>query len=75
MRHLKFSFFLLLTLGMIIVFVGCKEGTKSDKITEPMEKEAKATIVKSSYDTTMEGTPVDLYTLRNKNGMEVDIIT
>ena len=40
-----------------------------------MEKKAKASIVKSTYGTTTEGTPVDLYTLRNKQGMEVDIIT
>lgn len=75
MRHLKFSFLILLIQGMTIVFIGCKEGTKRDKITEPMEKKAKASIVKSTYGTTTEGTPVDLYTLRNKQGMEVDIIT
>ena len=60
---------------MAIPLLHCKEVTKKEKLTEPMENESKITIKKNNYGTTTDGTLVDLFTMRNNHGMEVDIIT
>ena len=62
-------------IGVTFVLLSCKEETKKGKIAEPMKQQSKTTITKSTYGSTKEGTAVELYTLRNDKGMEVDIIT
>ncbi|WP_422084005.1 aldose epimerase family protein [Ulvibacterium sp.] len=64
--------FLLLSLALL------NFNCKTEKKKEPsISKELKDTpiIQKSEYGTTPEGESVDLYTLRNSNGVTVDIIT
>jgi aldose 1-epimerase len=60
---------------MTIPLVCCKEITKKEKTIEPMERELKITIEKSNYGATTDSVQVDLFTMRNSHGMEVDIIT
>lgn len=77
MKTSKRTFILLLTLGISISLINCKEGTKKEQpsASETMEQQSKTTIEKSSYGTSAEGAQVDKYTFKNSNGMEVDIIT
>ena len=60
---------------MTIPLVSCKEITNKEKTIEPMERESKTTIEKSNYGVTTDSVQVDLFTMRNSHGMEVDIIT
>ncbi len=75
MTCLKRSTLPLFIICMAIPFLYCKEVTKKEKLTEPMENESKITIEKNNYGTTTDGVQVDLFTMRNNHGMEVDIIT
>lgn len=75
MRKSKCIYFLLLTIAMTFVGVSCKNKIQKENIKDPMEQKSKATVTKKDYGTTSEGKTVELYTLRNTNGMEVDIIT
>ena len=60
---------------MTIPLVSCKEITNKEKTIAPMERESKTTIEKSNYGVTTDSVQVDLFTMRNSHGMEVDIIT
>jgi aldose 1-epimerase len=54
------------TLGIFAAYLtGC----------ESMSNSSKGTITKSAFGQTPDGTPVELYTLRNANGMEATIMT
>jgi aldose 1-epimerase len=75
MIDLKRSFLTLFIICMAFPLVCCKEVTKKEKLIEPMENESKITIEKNNYGATKEGVQVDLFTMRNNHGMEVDIIT
>ncbi|MFV8324487.1 aldose epimerase family protein [Flavobacterium sp. ZS1P14] len=63
----------------IISLAGMNVQCKRDKKVEETTKEAKATemvtIEKSAYGTTPKGEKIDRYTLKNQEGMEVNIIT
>ncbi|WP_149274762.1 aldose epimerase family protein [Pareuzebyella sediminis] len=76
MKSFKRNLRTLFSIGLLLLgLTSCKEQPKNEKTAEPMEQQDKTTINKSSYGSTPEGTAVDLYTLTNDNGMEVDIIT
>lgn len=68
--------FLLMTSSLLLM--QCKEKsdkTNTDKTPENMETKATVTIEKSTFGTTKNGESVGKYTLKNQNGIEVDIIT
>lgn len=75
MKTVKQNFIILISIGLLISLTSCKEGAKNEKTAEPMAQQNKTIIKKSSYGNTPDGTPVDLYALKNDNGMEVNIIT
>lgn len=68
------NIFSLLLIIVINAFMsGCKNDTKENPLSE--EKSAITRMEKEDFGSTPEGESVELYTLRNKNGMEVKIIT
>ncbi|WP_282056435.1 aldose epimerase family protein [Maribacter luteus] len=75
MKNKKQNFFFILTIAAIFVFTSCKGTINNEKILEPMASINKASLQKHSFGITSEGISVDVYTLKNNNGMEVDIIT
>lgn len=71
-KHIK-TFSLLLIIGTGSFMSGCKNDTKEKVISE--EESAITRMEKEDFGSTPEGEKVDLYTIRNKNGMEVKIMT
>lgn len=71
----------LLSLGMVFLslfFIQCKNGNKKPEAKENMINTEKSTMTemkKEEYGFTSDGEVVEQYTLRNKNGMEVKLIT
>jgi aldose 1-epimerase len=59
----------LLTVTSLGIFAACLTGC------ETMSNTPKGTITKADFGKTPEGTPVELYTLRNSKGMEATIMT
>lgn len=53
-------------LGVVLNFIGCKSQNESKNKTQ---NESKMEIIKENFGTTTEGVMVNLYTLKNKNGM------
>ncbi|WP_299528512.1 aldose epimerase family protein [Ulvibacterium sp.] len=66
-----------LVLGLALLNFDCKTEKKKEQSKEEISKDLKdaPNIEKSEYGTTPEGESVDLYTLKNGNGVTVDIIT
>lgn len=58
-----------------IFLTGC--GSKSEQKTDIVspDAETRASVMKSSFGTTHDGVPVDRFTLKNKNGIEVSVIS
>lgn len=78
MKISKIGFFCCGFLFLAILFIGCKDTNKNNKSSEgESEKINKSNSVmeKQIYGTTPEGEEVEQYTLRNEDGMEVQIIT
>lgn len=74
MKNLKpivYCILLTFTMGLNIQ---CKNN-KNDKSTEKPETMEKLTISKSDFGKTKDGSPVEQYTLKNANGVEVNVIT
>ncbi|MFX0555178.1 aldose epimerase family protein [Maribacter sp. CXY002] len=69
LTNLSYSLTLLITL---VLNVNCKEKTEKKMKEEPIKT---ATIERSEYGTTTDGKKVALFTLKNKGGIEVEIIT
>lgn len=64
--------FLALSLTSIVLFsIGCQQTSSSEQSTTSM----KMGITKEPWGNLPDGTPVDLYTLTNKNGIEAKITT
>jgi aldose 1-epimerase len=74
MDTLKKRIVLLLCLAIAVGLYNCKEAPKKES-KEIMESNTLVTITQSDYDTTANGEKVDRFTLKNTNGMQVDIIT
>jgi aldose 1-epimerase len=71
-------YFALAAMAMLatVFIASCDSSKESEHREKPKEKDkakASASITKADYGKTTEGTPVDLYTLTNKNGMVVKI--
>lgn len=74
MDTLKKRIVLLLCLAIAVGLYNCKEAPKKES-KEIMESNTLVTITQSDYGTTANGEKVDRFTLKNTNGMQVDIIT
>ncbi|GAH82444.1 unnamed protein product, partial [marine sediment metagenome] len=57
-------------LGVVLNFIGCKSQNETKNKTQNLSK---MEIIKEKFGTTTEGVTVDLYTLKNNNGMTVKI--
>lgn len=70
-----FQFFILL--AVVSFYTSCKDTKQEVKKTETEAEKTMehASVTKSTFGTTPDGQQVDLYKLKNANGMEVDIIT
>lgn len=75
MKTLKYKLSIVAAISIAISFVQCKETPKKEIPTKVMETESTATIEKSSYGLTQDSLQVDLYKLKNRKGMEVNVIT
>jgi aldose 1-epimerase len=62
----------ILLLSISILFTQCKGKSENKEKTNDI---VEASIVKTIYGTTKDGKAVEKYTLKNANGMEIDIIT
>jgi len=63
----------LLAAIFLLINYSCTD-TNKDQQTQPMKEEQKITITKKAFGETADG-PVESYTLKNGNGMEVNILT
>lgn len=73
LTNLSYSLALVLTL---IINVNCKEKTDKKMNEEMSEKFSRSVAIgESNYGTTADGKKVNLYSLKKKGGIEVDIIT
>ncbi|APZ45943.1 galactose mutarotase [Polaribacter reichenbachii] len=71
LKPLSYLFIFILVLGL---FTDCK-GNKKEAIKKQDETLGKLAINISDFGKTKEGKPVEKFTLKNTNGVEVDIIT
>lgn len=76
MKKIKRSCAGLLVLSLAFLNIQCKNEQKKEEQTEEKEvAQAKSTMEKQDFGTTPDGEQVELYTLKNANGMEVNIMT
>jgi len=74
MNRFKKSLYALSVLTVAFLSVQCKSDKKKDVEVVP-QKENLVTISKEVYGTTVDSIVVDKYTLKNKKGMEISVIT
>jgi aldose 1-epimerase len=68
--------YLFLLLGTVLFNVNCKEKLlKNDNVEESNATMKTVTVERSDYGVAMNGEKVELFALKNKDGIEVDIIT
>ncbi len=67
-------FFGLMALVVVIGLTQCKTEKPADS-DETTETETVVSFEKKAYGTTPEGENVDMYSLKNANGMQIDVIT
>lgn len=60
---------------LALINVQCKNDKKEEPVNQDQVAQQESIIQKEDFGTTTEGEQVELYTLRNENGMEVEIIT
>ncbi|WP_419214087.1 aldose epimerase family protein [Maribacter sp. X9] len=75
MKTLKTSFPSFLILAVIMVNLACKDDKAKKENQEPEQMEKSLSITKSGFGKTADGEAVAKYTLENKDGIQVDIIT
>ncbi|KJD34410.1 aldose epimerase [Tamlana nanhaiensis] len=76
MRTLKKSLFALFIVTFTLLNTQCKDA-KKEQASENQDTmtEVKSSIVKSDFGTLKDGTAIEKYSLKNKNGVEMDVIT
>ena len=62
-------------LSLALISVQCKGNQKEEKQENTTQKMDSVSIEKKEYGTTPKGQKVDVYTLKNQKGMEVNIMT
>jgi aldose 1-epimerase len=75
MDTLKNKGLLILCMAFCVSLFNCKEIHKKERNKTHMENTKNITVSKHKYGTSIDGKEVDRYTLKNGNGMQVDIIT
>lgn len=76
MKIIKKSLFGFVLLSLVFLFVQCRDEKKNENNPAGETAENNNVIIeKNVFGETPEGEQVDIYTLTNKNGMEVKIIT
>src|SRR6056297_2854630 len=76
MKRLTNLFYAIALLSGIVINVNCKGKTENKNKTEIPEDTMKpVTITQSEYGETMDGEKVTQFSLKNTDGIEVDIIT
>ncbi len=65
----------ILIVAVIMVNLACKDGKTNKETQEPEQMEKVVSITSSDFGTTAAGEKVTKYSLENKNGIQVDIIT
>lgn len=73
MKNLKCISNLVLILIIICFGVSCKNDKKNDATKSMLEE--KLSILKSQFGETEDGTAIEKYTLKNRNGVELNVIT
>jgi aldose 1-epimerase len=75
MNVLKRCIYGISIMSLAIVNLQCKGKQQEDKEANSTQKTDSVSIEKKEYGTTPSGEKVDIYTLKNQKGMEVNIIT
>lgn len=74
MKTLKLGVYLLL-FSFLLFNVSCEENNKKKEAPEVQDEPKGLPITKADYGTTPEGVKIEKYTLKNANGMQMDVIT
>ena len=74
MKNLIKKYSVIAFLPLAGLLIGCKNENRKESISE-VETEVVERMKKENFGTTPDGEQVELYTLRNRNGMEVEIMT
>ena len=75
MKTFKTSFPSILIIAVILVNFACKDDKTKKENQEPEQMEKAVSITSSDFGTTAAGEKVTKYFLKNKDGIQVDIIT
>lgn len=75
MKHITKSTFMAGFICLALINVQCKNNKKESTADQDQLAQQESLIQKRDFGTTPEGEQVELYTLKNENGMEVEIIT
>ncbi len=75
MKTFNTPFFAALILAIITVNLACRDSKKSQENGQPQEIEKLVSITESDFGTTTAGEKVAKYTMENKKGIRVDVIT
>lgn len=67
--------FSIILLFAFLANIGCKENKSKTENLEPQQMEKSLSFTKSDFGNTADGQAVAKYTLENKGGIQVDIIT
>jgi aldose 1-epimerase len=70
---MRFIRFMAVLLTATTLFSGCKQHAEPEATMKTQEMPPQPTIIKKPFGRTTDGVSVDLYTLRNKNGLETSI--
>lgn len=75
MKTFKSPLSVILIIAITLVNLACKDGKTKKENQQPEQMEKSVSITSSDFGTAASGEKVSKYTLENKNGIQVDIIT